>query len=378
MKKLVIISHTDHQRTSEGTIVGWGPTVTEINYLAQFWDEVVHVGCFDDAAPKGSSLPYQGINIKLVPIPPFGGRTWKQKLSVITLAPKVIAAVFRSLKGATHVQMRLPMGIGIYLLPLFALRNRSRYIFWVKYANNWMQRNAPRGYAIQRWMLQRNLAGCKTTINGFWKDQPAHCISFENPSLRLSDLDAGSKALASKDFRAPFNFAFIGRLEDEKGVSRILEAVRGIDAGSIGKIHFIGDGKKTQEYIHASADMADKVVFHGYRTGAFIREILASSHFFLLPTTASEGFPKVVSEACCYGCIPIVSDTSSIPHYVKDERNGFVWEIEGRDSFQAKLADAISQPEEVLKKIAKNGAELAEKFTLERYFERLSSEIFKP
>jgi glycosyltransferase involved in cell wall biosynthesis len=378
VKKLVIISHTDHQRTAEGTIVGWGPTITEINYLAQFWDEVVHVGCFDQSTPKGSSLPYIGQNIRLVPIPPFGGRTMKEKLSVITLAPTVITKVLGALKGATHVQMRMPMGIGIYLLPFFAMRDRRRYIFWVKYANNWMQRNAPKGYAIQRWMLSKNIAGCKTTINGFWKDQPSHCISFENPSLRFSDLEAGKQALASKNFTAPFNFVFIGRLEDEKGVSRILEAIRGIDPALIGKIHFIGDGKKTQEYLNNSADMADKIVFHGYRTGDFIRSILASSHFFLLPTTASEGFPKVVAEASCYGCIPVVSDTSSIPHYVKDHFNGFVWEIDGQVSFQDKLTAAINLPKEILENIAKNGGELAEKFTLERYFNRLSSEIFKP
>jgi glycosyltransferase involved in cell wall biosynthesis len=274
--------------------------------------------------------------------------------------------------------MRLPMGIGIYLLPMFALRNKRRFIFWVKYANNWMQRNAPKGYAIQRWMLSKNLAGCKTTINGFWKDQPAHCVSFENPSLRFSDLEAGRKALISKEYKPPFNFAFIGRLEDEKGVSRILKTMHEIDPSLIGKIHFIGDGKKTEQYILASADLADKVVFHGYKTGDFIRKILASSHFFLLPTTASEGFPKVVAEASCYGCIPVVSDTSSIPHYVKDNHNGFVWEIDGEVSFTDKLSSAIATATQNLEKIAKNGGDLAEKFTLERYFDRLSTEIFKP
>jgi len=378
VKKLVIISHTDHQRHSDGTIVGWGPTITEINYLAQYWDEVVHVGCFDDSDPKGSSLPYTRPNIRLVPIPPFGGRSWKDKLSVITSAPIVISRVLGAIKGASHVQMRLPMGIGIYLLPIFALRNKRRFIFWVKYANNWMQRNAPKGYAIQRWMLSKNLAGCKTTINGFWEDQPAHCVSFENPSLRLSDLEAGRKALISKEYKPPFNFAFIGRLEDEKGVSRILKTMHEIDPSLIGKIHFIGDGKKTEQYILASADLADKVVFHGYRTGDFIRKILASSHFFLLPTTASEGFPKVVAEASCYGCIPVVSDTSSIPHYVKDNHNGFVWEIDGKVGFTDKLSSAVGTAAQNLEKIAKNGGELAEKFTLERYFDRLSTEIFKP
>jgi glycosyltransferase involved in cell wall biosynthesis len=227
-------------------------------------------------------------------------------------------------------------------------------------------------------MLSRNLAGCKTTINGFWSDQPAHCISFENPSLRNSDLIAGGEALQSKFFRPPFNFAFIGRLEDEKGVARIIDAIRTLDPSLIGKVHFIGDGKKTAQYISDCEDFSEKVQFHGYKSGDFIRQILAQCHFFLLPTTASEGFPKVVAEACCYGCIPVVSDTSSIPHYVKDGINGFVWKIDGGLSFHSTLTSVLAQPEEELKKIAKNGITIAEKFTLERYYHRLSSEIFKP
>ena len=44
-KKLVIISHTEHYVNSDGAIVGWGSTVNEINYLADYWSKVVHVAC---------------------------------------------------------------------------------------------------------------------------------------------------------------------------------------------------------------------------------------------------------------------------------------------------------------------------------------------
>ncbi len=377
MKKLVIISHTDHQRTAAGEIVGWGPTVTEINYLAGFWDEVVHVACFEDGPPKGSSLPYDKINIRLESIPPFGGKRLQDKISIITNAPQIISTVNQALKGATHVQLRLPMGIGIFLLPYFTFRDRSKYVFWVKYANNWKQKNPPAGYAFQRWFLDRNLAGCKTTINGFWDDQPAHCVSFENPSLRLSDLDAGKLALARKTFSPPFTFTFIGRMEDEKGVTRILEALRSMNPEMIGMVHFIGDGNRNADYIANAAFLGDKVRFHGYQKGDTIRAVLSASHFFLLPTTASEGFPKVVAEACCYGCIPIVSDTSSIPHYVKHGQNGFVWCAGGTLAFADVLADAVTENKDRLEIIANNGRTLAEKFTLERYHSRLNSEIFK-
>lgn len=376
MKKLVIISHTDHQKTSTGKIVGWGPTVTEINYLAGFWDEVVHVACFEDGPPKGSSLPYDKMNIRLESIPPFGGKRLYDKLSIITNAPRIISTIHNALRGATHVQLRLPMGIGIFLLPYFACRDRKKYIFWVKYANNWKQKNPPAGYAFQRWFLDRNLAGCKTTINGFWEDQPAHCVSFENPSLRISDLDAGKLALARKIFSPPYTFTFIGRMEDEKGVTRILDALRCMNPEMIGMVHFIGDGNRNADYIANASFLGAKVRFHGYQKGDVIRTVLSASHFFLLPTTASEGFPKVVAEACCYGCIPIVSDTSSIPHYVKHGQNGFIWYAGEKQAFRDVLTVAVTGNKDQLEIIANNGRKLAEKFTLERYHSRLNSEIF--
>lgn len=86
----------------------------------------------------------------------------------------------------------------------------------------------------------------------------------------------------------------------------------------------------------------------------------------------------MIAEACCYGCIPIVSDTSSITHYVRDGVNGFVWQIEKATPFEAVMRSALQSSAGVLEKMAKNGAELAEKFTLERYYQRLNSEIFKP
>lgn len=376
MKKLVIISHTDHQVNASGEIAGWGPTVTEINYLADFWDEVVHVACFEEGPAKGSSLPYTKKNIRLAAIPPFGGKRLRDKFSVITTAPEIISTVRSSLKGATHVQLRVPMGIGTYLLPFFALRRRSDYIFWVKYANNWAQKDAPRGYAFQRWFLKKDLAGCKTTINGFWPGQPPQCISFENPSLRLSDLEAGRTAWEGKIYEPPFVFTFIGRLDDEKGVGRILDALRLMDPSLIGHVHFIGDGKGMQDYRKAASFLHDKVSFHGYSSGTFIREILSVSHFFLLPTTASEGFPKVIAEACCFGCIPVSSDTSSIPHYVENGANGFLWRLSGDRSYAEVLFEAVHSDPQTLREMARNGASLAEKFTLERYHHRLTSEIF--
>jgi glycosyltransferase involved in cell wall biosynthesis len=376
MRKLVIISHTDHQHDREGRIVGWGPTVNEINHLANRFDAIEHVACLEEGPPKGGSLPYTDDRIRLRPIPVFGGKTLRSKLSVFTTAPKVIRAVREATRDATHVQLRLPMGIGLYLLPYFMFRRRGRYVLWVKYANNWGQRNPPAGYAAQRWMLRRNLIGCKVTLNGFWEGQPRHCHSFENPCLENPEIGMGRQVMERKQYGKPFDFAFVGRLEDPKGVSRILEALRRCDLEDIGRVHFIGDGKDVERYRSMAGFLGEKAVFHGFCNTAFVKETLESAHFFLLPTTASEGFPKALAEAACFGCIPVVSDVSSIPHYVKDGVNGFVWPAQSGIPFHDTLKKAMDTPPSYLSAIAVRGSELASKFTFERYAERLETEIF--
>ena len=45
-RSLTIISHTEHFKNVNGEIVGWEPTVREINHLSNIFDLVYHVAPF--------------------------------------------------------------------------------------------------------------------------------------------------------------------------------------------------------------------------------------------------------------------------------------------------------------------------------------------
>ena len=119
MKKLVVISHTEHQMNDEQRIVGWGPTVREINYLAQHWEKVVHVACLNQKNDSGSYIPYESNNIIFSPIPEFGGPTILDKIFIILKLPQILYTVHKTLEGATEVHLRLPISIGLFLIPYF-------------------------------------------------------------------------------------------------------------------------------------------------------------------------------------------------------------------------------------------------------------------
>lgn len=373
-KKLVIISHTEHYTNENGIIMGWGSTVNEVNFIADYWEEVYHVACLYDTKMPLSSLPYSKNNITFVPIPPFGGKSLLDKVLIFTKIPKIISQVVKSLNGASEVQLRLPTSMGLFLLPLFSFFINRKFTLWIKYAGNWGQERGPLSYRIQRTWLKKNWANCKVTINGFWENQPKHCLSFENPCLTSNDLAAGKISSDNKKFEAPFVFAFVGRLESAKGVDRIIEALQGIPLDKIEKVNFIGDGEKTIFYKEKTAFLNEKIHYHGFLDKERVHQILAESHFLLLPSD-SEGFPKVIAEAACYGAIPIVSNVGSIAHYI-NETNGFVWDFNSKESYATVVDKAIYTDSLDLKEQSNRIQEVAQKFTFINYLEKLNHLVF--
>lgn len=285
--------------------------------------------------------------------------------------PAIINTVRKTLRQVDVFQLRAPTGMGVFLIPYLMLFSKKRG--WYKYAGNWGQENPPFGYTLQRRMLK--LQKRPVTINGFWPGQPNHCHSFENPCLTEADIKAGKSVAEEKVFQPPFVFTFIGRLDESKGVSTLLEALQQIPLEKIKTLHFVGDGEESETYKKAAAFLGDKVNFHGFVTQHEVHAILKESHFLLLPSK-SEGFPKVIAEAACYGAIPIVSAVGSIPHYI-NQSNGFLWDPNTGKSYGELVQKAVDSSPETLKLMAVKVTELAAAFTFNNYLQKLESSVFK-
>ena len=370
-RKLAIVSHTVHYRDSNGSIKGWGPTVRELNYLATKFDEVIHVACLHQGPPPDICLAYESDNIRFVPLPPSGGKSIREKFSVITSAPDILRAVDKVLPYVNFLQVRVPTGFANYLLPWLSVKKKKSRV-WVKYAGNWNQENAPAGYRFQRWWLRNNFLRCNVTLNGKWPGQPSHCISFENPCLDDNERKKGHDIIKEKNYKGPFTAIFIGRIEQEKGVERILDALPVLRKKNIQEIHFIGNGKQIEHYRQKSLQQTDvNCVFHGSVSRDKISSFLGKSHFLLLPSTASEGFPKVIAEGANYGVIPVVSGISSIGQYI-NENNGYLWNP--AESFSEWL-DTIDLNEQQLLLKSRNAYEFAEAFTFSAYYNKLNLSV---
>ena len=376
MSTLTIISHTEHYKTPEGHIVGLGSTVTEINHLLDVFDAIVHVAMLHDVVAPPSALPYISNKITFIALPAVGGPKLTDKLAILFKAPKIVATIKKAINQTDYFQFRAPTGIGVFVIPYLMLFSSKKG--WFKYAGNWKQERAPLAYRFQKKLLIKQKR--MVTINGHWDDQPNQCLSFENPCLTQKEYLEGVKIRQNKyEHFDKLNFCFVGRLETEKGIEVLIESLSSLSVAEkkqIGIVHIVGVGSALESYKTLAEDVGLKFKFHGLLSRHQVKEVYKASHSIVLPST-SEGFPKVITEAMNYGCIPIVSNVSAIGQYIQDEENGLLLsaiDVTGvTDALRRMLNKNISN----YMKMTASYEMLLKRFTYSYYNDRIVKEVVK-
>jgi glycosyltransferase involved in cell wall biosynthesis len=344
--RLLIVSHTPHYRAA-GQLVGWGPTVRELDHLAELFAEVVHVAPVYDGQAPGSALAYTSSRVRLRPVNPAGGETLRAKLDIARLYPAYAAAIRDELRHADAVHVRCPANISLLALALLhgARRPGPR---WVKYAGNWQPDGAePWSYAVQRRWLAANYHRGVVTVNGQWPDQPPHVYTFHNPSLTEAELAAGRRAAADKRLTQPLELLFVGALNDAKGVGRVLQVALALRQQDVPyRLRLLGDGPDRPRYESWAADHSLRdIVFHGWVPPQAVGRFNAAAHFILHPSL-SEGWPKVLSEAMAYGVVPVASAVSSMPQILAATGAGVACPVEDIDGLTAAIVNYVNNPAE--------------------------------
>ena len=347
--KLLIVSHTEHYIEEDKTY-GWGPTINEINFLADLFDEVQHIAFYyDDKKKPPSSLPYTKKNIKFIPIKPSGGRSLNDKLGVLGAYPRYLFAIARTISTLSKndtIHVRCPSNVSLLaiLFLIFIHKPRNR---WVKYAGNWNpQKREACSYTLQRWLLKNNLHRGVVTVNGNWPGQAKHIYSFYNPSLTKEEIAYAEETAKKKSLISPIRFVYVGRIESAKGVGRILDIGNRLKLSGVDfSIDFVGDGPEIDAFkkLAIQEGMKDTVHFHGWKPRTELGKYYEQAHFFLLPS-ASEGWPKVLSEAMTYGVIPITSNISSIPQILDECGCGKTSRFDDIDSYYAHIMEYLHKP----------------------------------
>lgn len=374
MKRLCIISHTEHYRRADGTILGLASTVQELNELIGLFDTIVHIAVLYPIPAPLNTMPYNSNAIKFVALSPTGGKNLGAKFRVLWTAPKVLRTIANELKGCDYFQFRAPTGIGTYVIPYLILF--ARQPGWFKYAGNWQQESAPLSYRFQRWLLKQQ--NRPVTINGQWPEQPAHCKSFENPCVTGAELQEGLAISRDKSWNPnAIELCFVGRMEVSKGVLLFMEALEQLPKtlqAHIQGVHMVGIG---EELAHLKARAAGSTLnfkFYGLLDRVGVQQVYKTCQAVVLPST-SEGFPKVIAESMNYGCVPLVSNVSAIGQYIKDRENGFLIKTLSASGVGASIEQFMGMDASEFKTILNFNSTLVQRFTYRYYREVLKSKI---
>jgi len=358
---------------NDGQIVGWGPTVQEIDHLAKVFDEIRHIACLHQEPAPSSSLPYSAKNVHLIPLQAAGGPKFSDKLEILKLIPSYLLRILREIPWADVIHIRCPANVS--LLAIILLRFIHQKMCWVKYAGNWK----PTGdeawsYTFQRWWLEKGLHRGIVSVNGRWPGQPKHVYSFLNPSLSLAELRDSQRVGKAKKFHPPLHLLFVGRVETAKGAGRVLQiALKLKQKGLDFVVDFIGDGPERPTFESWSEEhgIASCLTFHGWLPRPALSDFYARAHFMVFPSSASEGWPKVLSEAMAFGAVPIAGAVSSIPQILAETGAGVALPPLDVDAFVKAVLEYAAHPGR-WQTASRAGMAAASRFTYEHYLQVLS------
>ncbi len=137
---------------------------------------------------------------------------------------------------------------------------------------------------------------------------------------------------------------FMGRLCQRKGVYDLIEAARLLPPRQ-SMIHLYGDGELEQvQQAIQQAGVSDRIIAHGWVSGAEKDTIFQASQVLLLPSY-NEGLPISVLEALAHGLPVISTPVGGIPDAVEDGINGFLVQPGDINTLAARIQTlSLSEP----------------------------------
>lgn len=183
-------------------------------------------------------------------------------------------------------------------------------------------------------------------VNSVNKNGVAHTIK---PMTPYSESD-----IINREYKIPerFNIMILCRIEKEKGISELLNAVAKLQTNTKYKFHLniVGDGGylADSKQIVESLGIKDHVSFIGaVNNKAEKQKWFEDSDIYILPTY-HEGFPRTLYEAMIYGTPIITTMVGGIPALMKDGVNCLAIEKQSVNSIVDKLSYAMDHYYEMI------------------------------
>ncbi|REJ78548.1 MAG: glycosyltransferase [Acidobacteria bacterium] len=302
------------------------------------------VPCETRGAGTGVS-PVRGKSMRVTPISMPKGKRFVRKLGLAIWLLSNGPTIWRSVRKADAVHTPIPGDVGTFGM-IFALLLRKR--LFVRHCGNWLE---PRSIAekIWKWSLIK-LAGNRIVVFATGgADEPP---SKRNPNIRwifstsVRNREISEDAVREYPTVSDLRLIVVCRQEPRKGTIIAIEAMPGlIERFEKVSLDVVGDGSELERLRRRSKELGlnGSVNFHGKVPQAEVKALLERAHIFCFPTSASEGFPKVVIEALAAG-LPVVTTRVSVLPKLIENGGGILLDEPTPDSLANAVAEIWSDP----------------------------------
>lgn len=321
--RLVLISHkicwkAEESSSGYATDGGFPLQMKAISEL--FSATHLVVPCEFSVAPNGLTA-LDGNNLKVTNLSIPKGIGWRRKIGMLPWLLKNSAIIWREIRRADAVHTPIPGDVGTIGM-LFAMLLRKP--LFVRHCGNWMvqKTNAERFW---RWSMEKFAGGRNVMLATGGAAEPPSQINpyikwIFSTSLRKSDFENSTAKKIPANGRVRLVIAC--RQERNKGTEIVIESLPLIlQKKPDVSLDIIGSGSlipKLKEQVKR-LNLEKKVVFHGKVEQKQVVKIMKETDIFCYPTSASEGFPKVVLEALASGLPVITSKVSVLPELIKND-----------------------------------------------------------
>jgi len=189
----------------------------------------------------------------------------------------------------------------------------------------------------------------------------------------LTNVHAVSCGIDSSLYTADFSprskniITFLGRLDEEKHIEDLLDAVARLDPALDVEVRIVGDGevRKPLEAKARQLKIQDRIVFTGKVSYPQLRAELTRATVFAMPSRA-ELQSIATMEALASGLPVVAANAMALPHRVHDDVNGYLLEPGDTIQFAELLTRVLTAPPEELKRLKEGSLRTIEPHDVKR------------
>ncbi|MDP2943997.1 MAG: glycosyltransferase [bacterium] len=199
-------------------------------------------------------------------------------------------------------------------------------------------------------------------IESGWPEEKI--ITVYNPAPKISEALLNTEdGLLKNDYQNNYQndypeedyLLYFGRLEPEKGISDLAQAVKSGGGHSGQKLHIVGEGpeEKNIRTKFGSEIKNGQIKLLGQLSGQSLNAEITKARAVVFPSIWPENMPLALLESLAQGKIIIASRVGGLPEIIKDKENGFLFK-----AGDIKELEAVIKAVRELKPEAKRNIEL--------------------